>query len=71
MIFRTGSVLIVGKCNDDELQDIYNFLQRVFQNEYRVIYEEESELEKIEKEKRQKRKQTKHKKIITIDEMPM
>ena len=71
MIFRTGSVLIVGKCNDDELQDIYNFLQRVFQNEYHVIYEEESELEKIEKEKRQKRKQTKHKKIITIDEIPI
>ena len=71
MIFRTGSVLIVGKCNDDELQDIYEFLQGVFRDEYHLIYEEESELEKIEKEKRQKRKQTKHKKIITIDEIPM
>ena len=52
MIFRTGSVLIVGKCNDDELNEIYSFLQTVFQNEYRNICEQESALEKHEKAKK-------------------
>ena len=67
MIFRTGSVLIVGKCNDDELQDIYTFLKMVFRNEYAHICEQESELEKMEKEKRNKRKNIKIKKSITIE----
>ena len=26
MIFRTGSVLIVGKCNDDDLYEIYEYI---------------------------------------------
>jgi TATA-box binding protein (TBP) (component of TFIID and TFIIIB) len=54
MIFRTGSVLIVGKCNDEELYHIYNFLQNIFKEEYYNICEEESELEKIEKKKNNK-----------------
>jgi len=66
MIFRTGSVLIVGKCEDDELQDIYEFLKEVFRCEYHHICEQESELEKMEKLKRNKRKHTKIKKIITL-----
>ena len=66
MIFRTGSVLIVGKCNDDELNDIYTFLKNIFQQEYSHICEEESELEKMEKQKRNKRKHTKPKKTILI-----
>lgn len=66
MIFRTGSVLIVGKCDDDELQDIYNFLKDVFKNEYLNIYEEESELEKLDKMKKNRKKHTKMKKTITI-----
>lgn len=56
MIFRTGSVLIVGKCNDDELNDIYDFLTTVFSNEYENIYEMESELEKNEKERKRLKK---------------
>ena len=66
MIFRTGSVLIVGKCEDDELNNIYEFLKTVFRCEYAHICEQESELEKMEKIKRNKRKHTKPKKIITI-----
>ena len=54
MIFRTGSVLIVGKCEDDELNDIYTFLTNIFKHEYNQIYEEESELEKKEKLKKNK-----------------
>jgi hypothetical protein len=51
MIFRTGSVLIVGKCNDEQLDTIYRFLVNVFHDEYQNICEEQSELEIIEKEK--------------------
>lgn len=64
MIFRTGSVLIVGKCNDDELYEIYNFLKRVFNDEYSTICEEESELEKVEKKKTKKQKKKTFKTII-------
>ena len=67
MIFRTGSVLIVGKCEDSELQDIYNFLCGIFKDEYLQIYEEESLLEKVEKEKKKKKKNNKiNKKQIYI-----
>ena len=38
MIFRTGSVLIVGKCEDDTLMNIYNFLRDLFHSEYLTIY---------------------------------
>ena len=34
MIFRTGSVLIVGKCEEFELMKIYEFLKTVLHDEY-------------------------------------
>jgi hypothetical protein len=37
MIFRTGSVLIVGKCTEDLLYQIYNFLCDIFEKEYDEI----------------------------------
>ena len=37
MIFRTGSVLIVGKCTEEMLYDIYNFLCVIFETEYDSI----------------------------------
>ena len=66
MIFRTGSVLIVGKCEDNELNEIYSFLKTMFKSEYMDIHEEESELEKIEKIKSKTGKKKKSKKYITI-----
>ncbi len=66
MIFRTGSVLIVGKCNDDELNEIYYFLKNIFKNEYMHIHEKESELEKLEKEKIKHSKKKKTKKCFII-----
>lgn len=66
MIFRTGSVLIVGKCEDDELNKIYNFLTNIFREEYRNICEEESELEKKEKEKKILKKNKPVKKSLFI-----
>jgi len=38
MIFRTGSVLIVGKCEDYVLHDIYAFIKKLFQMEFLNIY---------------------------------
>jgi hypothetical protein len=37
MIFRTGSVLIVGKCDEDVLYIIYDYLKDIFKNEYSKI----------------------------------
>ena len=37
MIFRTGSVLIVGKCSEEMLHEIYEFLSRMFHTDYDEI----------------------------------
>jgi hypothetical protein len=37
MIFRTGSVLIVGKCDENVLMLIYEFLKNILHNEYKNI----------------------------------
>ena len=34
MIFRTGSILIVGNCTKKVLYIIYNFLKKILKNEY-------------------------------------
>lgn len=37
MIFRTGSVLIVGKCEIDIIEEVYQFLKKIFYDEYHNI----------------------------------
>ena len=37
MIFRTGSILIVGKCDDNVLNIIYNYIKNVLIAEYHLI----------------------------------
>jgi hypothetical protein len=37
MIFRTGSVLIVGKCDENVLIIIYDFLKKIMETEYKSI----------------------------------
>jgi hypothetical protein len=37
MIFRTGSILIVGMCEDDVLYKIYEFLKKILHDEYHRI----------------------------------
>lgn len=39
MIFRTGSVLIVGKCNEDILKEIYDFVKKLLKSEYNNIFQ--------------------------------
>jgi hypothetical protein len=40
MIFRTGSVLIVGRCNQKIINNIYNFLTELLKNEFKFICQE-------------------------------
>ena len=39
MVFRTGSVLIVGKCSEKILHNIYEYLCEIFTREYNSIHE--------------------------------
>lgn len=43
MIFRTGSVLIVGKCDESILMIIYEFLKNILHNEYKNIFQKNTE----------------------------
>tara|TARA_B100001250_G_C19731864_1_gene758895 strand:+ start:74 stop:1141 length:1068 start_codon:yes stop_codon:yes gene_type:complete len=58
MIFRTGSVLIVGKCDESELTQIYEFLKKLLKTEYEYIVENVTEpiVKKIERPKKLRRK---------------
>ena len=44
MIFRTGSVLIVGKCNMIVLNKIYEYIKNILESEYKDIYEKEKDI---------------------------
>ena len=37
MIFRTGSILIVGKCAEEVIYDIYRYLTTILHNEYATV----------------------------------
>ena len=56
MIFRTGSVLIVGKCEEDVLIKIYEFIKDILYDEFKSIYEmDKPKVEKIIGKKKIKR----------------
>ncbi len=48
MIFRTGSVLIVGKCDENVLMIIYDFLKIILNNEFKTICQKYSPGEEIQ-----------------------
>ena len=56
MIFRTGSVLIVGKCDETLLMDIYNFIKQILYDNYENIYISLNNVEQKQKMKKTKRK---------------
>lgn len=62
MIFRTGSVLIVGKCEENVLREIYEFIKNILVVEYKYVFEENTEISIPVKEKKQK--QRKHEFIV-------
>jgi TATA-box binding protein (TBP) (component of TFIID and TFIIIB) len=55
MIFRTGSVLIVGKCNEKILRHIYSYLKNIFKEEYLNIFQNDTIITK-EKNKKIRKK---------------
>lgn len=68
MIFRTGSVLIVGKCDEDVLMVVYDFLKKILYDEYEEICQKTNPNNVltntlIVKDKKKKMR----KKIITVD----
>jgi hypothetical protein len=69
MIFRTGSVLIVGKCDENVLMIIYEYLKIILNNEFKNICQKnmnanDTALFKL-KDKNKKKKI--RKKIIIVD----
>jgi hypothetical protein len=62
MIFRTGSVLIVGRCDENVLIIIYEYLKIIFRNEYKNICQknikvnEDGEMILKDKKKKTRRK---------------
>jgi disulfide oxidoreductase YuzD len=61
MIFRTGSVLIVGKCDENVLFLIYDFLKNILKNEYVNICQKNTNIDmneinqlKIDKDNKKK-----------------
>lgn len=56
MIFRTGSILIVGKCEDNIIYYIYNFIKKIINHEFQIISKEENFTKKQTINKKNKRK---------------
>jgi len=66
MIFRTGSVLIVGKCDEHILMTIYEFLKIVLNNEYKNICQKN--LKPVDTNIKDKKKKIRKKNItVNID----
>lgn len=63
MIFRTGSVLIVGNCTEKILYIIYNFLIKMFKAQYKEIGIICKDTKNVKKKKRVRKKQIIMKKI--------
>ena len=59
MIFRTGSVLIVGKCDEFALNHIYEFIKNLLIEEYPNIYVKHNNNILIEKNKKKIKKKKK------------
>ena len=54
MIFRTGSVLIVGRCDENVLMIIYEFLKVILINEYKNIFQNHVKISDDNKNKKKK-----------------
>lgn len=59
MVFRTGSILIVGHCNEDVLYKVYLFLKNILLTEFQEIYIPiENPLYQVKKKKKKLKKKT-------------
>ena len=65
MIFRTGSVLMVGKCSELILNNIYIFIRDILEREYYNIYIENHGEDPIKNKNKQKKYK---KKIVYLEQ---
>ena len=54
MIFRTGSVLIVGRCDENVLLVIYDFLKIILNNEFKNICQKNIKADEVVNDKKKK-----------------
>jgi hypothetical protein len=66
MIFRTGSVLIVGKCEECDLYNIYEFLKKLLTDEHNKIYQKGSNVDSSSAIKDKKKKMRKKQILVSI-----
>jgi hypothetical protein len=64
MIFRTGSVLIVGKCDENVLHIIYDFLKNILCTEYKSICQRNLQEQKDNALLKDKKKKIRKKNVI-------
>lgn len=63
MIFRTGSVLVVGMCEEPVIHIVYNFLTELFKTEYSEI-----KIENVDQKPKKTKKKKVRKKVIIFTE---
>jgi len=68
MIFRTGSILIVGKCDEEQLHKVYNYLKDILYNEFHEINQGVIDYESVKLNKNEVNKKKKQKKIIYVSQ---
>ena len=61
MIFRTGSVLIVGNCDKNILNIVYEFIKDVLKKEYEEIFININSTKKKQPKKKLRKKMIKQK----------
>ena len=68
MIFRTGSILIVGKCDEEQLHKVYNYLKDILYSEFHEINQGVIDYESVKLNKNEVNKKKKQKRIIYVSE---
>jgi len=68
MIFRTGSILIVGKCDEEQLNKVYNYLKDILYNEFHEINQGVIDYESVKLNKNEVNKKKKQKRLIYINQ---
>ena len=66
MIFRTGSILIVGKCDEEQLHTVYNYLKDILNSEFNEINQGVIDYELVKLNKKEVNKKKKQKKTIYV-----
>ena len=67
MIFRTGSVLIVGRCDEIMLIQIYEHIKVILNTEYPNIHQKNINNDSVSNEKNKDKKRKIRKKIINVN----